>query len=45
MLISNPNISKILTLITALTFSTFSADWSAKVYTGEAPLKNKSQFN
>ena len=39
---SNSNISKILTFTTALIFSIFSADWSAKVYTGEAPPEDKS---
>ena len=38
----NPNIPEILTLTTAPTSSTFSTDWSAKVYTSEAPSKNKS---
>ena len=42
MLMPNPNIPKILTLITALIFSIFSADWSAKVYTSKAPPENKS---
>ena len=38
----NPNIPKILTLTTALIFSTFSTNWSAKACTGEAPPKDKS---
>ncbi len=41
----NPDIPKILTFITAPIFSIFSTNWSAKVYAGEAPPKNKSQFN
>ena len=41
----NPNIPEILTLITALTFSIFSADWSAKVCAGKAPPEDKSQFD
>ena len=39
------NIPKILTLTIAPIFSIFSADQSTKIYTGEAPPKNKSQFN
>ena len=39
------DIPKILTLITALTSSTFSTDWSVKIYTSKAPFKNKNQFN
>ena len=39
---SNPDIPEILTLITAPIFNTFSADWSAKVYTGKAPPEDKS---
>ena len=42
MLISNSDILEILTLIIASMFSIFSADWSAKVYTGKAPFKDKS---
>ena len=38
----NLNIPKILTFITALAFSIFSTNCSAKVYTNEAPPKNKS---
>ena len=38
----NPNIPKILTFTIAPIFSTFSANWSAKVYAGKAPFKNKS---
>ena len=41
----NPDISKILTFITALISSIFSTNWSAKVYAGKAPPKDKSQFN
>ena len=41
----NPNIPKILTLTTALIFSTFSANWSAKVCAGKALSKDKSQFD
>ncbi len=41
----NPDIPEILTLIIALIFSTFSANWFTKVYTSEAPPENKSQFN
>ena len=33
----DPNIPKILTLTTALMFSTFSTKWSTKVYTSKAP--------
>ena len=33
---------KILTLIIALIFSTFSTNWFAKVYTSKAPPKDKS---
>ena len=42
MLTPNPNIPKILTLTTALTSSTFSANWSAKARASKAPPKNKS---
>ena len=42
MLILNSNIPEILTLITALMFSIFSADWSAKVYASKAFFKDKS---
>ena len=45
MLTPNPNIPKILTLTIAPMFSIFSTNWSAKVYTSKALLKNKSQFN
>ncbi len=38
----DPDIPKISTLITALTFSIFSADWSTKAYTSEAPPEDKS---
>ena len=38
----NPDIPEILTLIIALIFSIFSANWSAKAYTGKAPPENKS---
>ena len=41
----DPNIPKILTFITALIFSIFSTDWSAKIRTGKALFKNKSLFN
>ena len=41
MLMPNFNILEILTFTTALIFSTFSVDWSAKVYTSEALLKIK----
>ena len=36
---------KILTLTIAPIFSTFSTNWSAKVYASKAPPKDKSQFN
>ena len=38
----NPNIPKILTLIIALTSSTFSANWSTKARASKAPPKDKS---
>ena len=38
----NPNISKILTLTTALIFSIFSVNCSAKAYTSKASPKNKN---
>ena len=38
----NFNISEILTFIIALTFSIFSTNWSAKVYTSETFFKDKS---
>ena len=41
----NPNISKILTPITAPIFSIFSANWFTKVRTSKAPSKDKSKFN
>ena len=36
------NILKILTLITALISSIFSANWSVKVYTNKAPSEDES---
>src|SRR6266567_3580185 len=45
MLTPDPDIPEISTLITALMFSTFSADWSAKVHASEAPPEDKSQFD
>ena len=45
MLILNPNILKILTLIIALIFSTFSTNWSAKVCISKALFKNKIKYN
>ena len=45
MLMLNPNILEILTLIIALMFSTFSANWSAKVCVSKAPPEDKSQFD
>ena len=45
MLMPNPNIPKILTLIIALMFSIFSTNWSAKARAGKAPPEDKSQFN
>ena len=41
----DPDIPEILTLTTAPIFSTFSADWSAKAYTGKTPPEDKNQFN
>ena len=41
----DPDIPEISTLIIALTFNTFSADWFAKAHAGEAPPENESQFN
>ena len=38
----DPNIPKILTLITAPMFSMFSANWSAKACASKAPPKDKS---
>ncbi len=42
MLTPNPNIPNILTLTTALMFSIFSTNWSAKACASKAPPKDKS---
>ena len=42
MLIPNPDIPKILTLIIAPIFSIFSTNWSTKVYTSKTPPEDKS---
>ena len=39
------NIPKISTFTTAPMFSTFSANWSAKVCTSKTPPEDESQFN